>query len=123
MPTIGLEGVRIRGPHGFYPEERELGNEFVIDLYVALPEKKTEKAVEEDDLYQTVNYETLFLLIQAEMRQPTQLIETLAYRLVERIEDHFPQLKGVRLRLRKLHPPLGGRVDAAVIELATGELA
>lgn len=119
MAIIGLEGVRIRGSHGYYPEEQLLGNEFIIDIAVAV---NTEKAAEHDDLYKTVNYETLFLLLQAEMREPTQLIETLAQRIVDRIEDHFDHVKGVRIKLRKLNPPLGGRVNLAFIELATGSL-
>ncbi len=119
MAIIGLEGIRLRGPHGFYPEEQLLGNEFVIDVAVAVD---TDKAVENDDLYKTVNYETLFLLIQAEMREPAQLIETLAQRILDRIEDHFDQVKGIRLKLRKLNPPLGGRVDAAFITLSTGKM-
>ncbi len=119
MAIIGLEGIRIHGPHGYYPEEQILGNEFIIDIAVFV---NTEKAAEHDDLYKTVNYETLFLLVQAEMRQPTQLIETLAQRIVDRVEDHFDHVKGVRLKLRKLSPPLGGRVDLAFIELATGKM-
>ena len=117
MATIGLEGVHMRGPHGFYIEEQKLESDFIIDLYV---ETHTGMAAARDDLYSTVNYETLYLIIQAEMRKPTQLIEALAQRIMDRVQEQFSQLGGIKVRLRKLNPPLGGRVEAAVIELSSG---
>lgn len=117
MAIIALEDVQFYAPHGFYEEEQILGNEFVLDVFVDV---QIDVAAEEDDLFQTLNYETLFLLCQAEMRKPAQLIENVAQRMVDRIEDHFEQVRGVKLKLRKLHPPLGGRVGSASIEITTG---
>ena len=118
MAVVGLEGVRITGPHGYYPEEQLTGNEFIIDVYVST---MTSQAAMLDDLGRTVNYETLFLLLQAEMRKPSKLIETLAERIVSRIQEHYEErVSGVRLRMRKCHPPLGGQVEAAYIEIETG---
>jgi dihydroneopterin aldolase len=108
----------MRGPHGFYPEEQLTGNEFIIDLYVST---MTTQAAMMDDLGRTVNYETLFLILQAEMRKPSKLIETLAERIVSRVQEYYEErVSGVRLRLRKCHPPLGGEVEAAFIEIETG---
>lgn len=117
MAIIGLEDVHFNAPHGFYEEEQTLGNEFVLDVFVDV---RIDDAAGDDDLFQTVNYETIYLLCQAEMRKPAQLIENVAQRIVERLEDHFDQLRGVKVKLRKLHPPLGGRVGSASIEIATG---
>lgn len=117
MATIGLEGVRFRAPHGFYSEEHETGNEFIIDVYVTT---NIMMAAMQDDLGSTVNYQTIYFLLQSEMKKPTQLIEALAQRMVNRIQDQFPQVTGVKLKLRKLHPPLGGEVAAAVVEIDSG---
>ena len=118
MAVISLEDVRFYAYHGFYEEEQTLGTEYVIDISVDVV---IDEAAEEDDLFQTVNYETLFLLCQAEMRTPSQLIEAVAQRIVNRVEDHFDdKIRGVKLKLRKLNPPLGGRVGAAAIEIVTG---
>jgi dihydroneopterin aldolase len=117
MAIISLEGVKIFARHGFYEEETILGNEFVIDLFVDTP---IEEAAEEDDLFKSVNYETLFYLCKLEMKEPAKLIETVAQRIVDRIEEHFENIDGVRLKLNKLHPPLDGRVEKASIEIRTG---
>lgn len=117
MATIGLEGARFTAPHGFYPEEQLTENEFIIDLYV---DTNVQSAAMQDDLGLTVNYSTLYLLMQMEMRKPTQLIEALAQRIVDRVQDQFSRISGVKIRLQKLNPPLGGPVAASVVEIATG---
>ncbi len=114
---IGLEDVRIHAPHGFFEEEHRMGNEFSIDVEV---EATITGAAENDDLGGTVNYATIYYLLQAEMKKPTQLLEALAYRMCNRIMNQFDSVLSVKLRLRKLNPPLGGKVGAAVVEVNLG---
>ena len=117
MATIALEGARFYAYHGFYEEEQILGGEYVLDVFV---EADIAAAAEEDDLFATVNYETLYLICQAEMRKPSQLIEAVGQRIMDRIADMFPKIFGIKLRIRKLNPPLGGRVDCSSIEFTIG---
>jgi dihydroneopterin aldolase len=117
---IGLEDVRFHAPHGFYEEEHRSGNEFSIDVEV---ESDIHGAATQDDLGGTVNYSTIYYLLQAEMKKPTQLLEALAFRMANRIQNQFPQVTSVKLRLRKLNPPLGGQVGAAVVEVNLGSSA
>ncbi|MEZ4987130.1 MAG: dihydroneopterin aldolase [Saprospiraceae bacterium] len=117
MAVIGLEGMKFHAPHGFYPEEAVLGNDFVVDVYIAA---NTRKASLSDDLAATINYETVYLMVQSEMRKPAQLIETLADRILLRLHDFYSHIQGVRVIVRKLHPPLGGDVAAAYIEVTSG---
>ncbi|MBB4079499.1 dihydroneopterin aldolase [Lewinella aquimaris] len=117
IAKIGLEDVRFHAPHGFFEEEHLMGNEFSVDVEV---EANVAVAAEEDDLGGTVNYATIYYLLQAEMKKPTQLLEALAYRMGSRIMNQFDEVVSVRLRLRKLSPPLGGRVGAAFVEVNLG---
>ena len=114
---IGLEDVRFFAPHGFYEEEHRMGNEFSIDVEV---EASIGGAAEDDDLGATVNYATIYYLLQMEMKKPTLLLEALAYRMSSRILNQFDNVSSVTLRLRKLSPPLGGKVGAAVVEVTVG---
>ena len=120
MAVIGLEGMRFNGPHGFYPEEEVLGNDFLIDIYLDV---NTRRAAMHDDLGSTVNYETVYLMVQSEMKKSAQLIETLSDRIVARISEFYDNLNGIRLVIRKLNPPLSGQVAAAYIEVKTGSFA
>lgn len=117
MAVVGLEGMKFHGPHGFYPEEEVLGNEFLIDIYISV---NTSRAALMDDLGATVNYETVYLMVQSEMKKSAQLIETLADRIISRINDFYDSIGGVKIVIRKLNPPLSGPVSAAYIEVSTG---
>lgn len=117
MTKIGLEDVRLHAPHGYYDEEQLMGNEFSIDVEV---EAAVGPAAEQDELAGTINYATIYYLLQAEMKKPTRLLEALAHRMADRIFRQFEEVESVRLRLRKLNPPLGGRVGAAFVEVRLG---
>lgn len=129
MALIVLEGIQFYAYHGYYEEERTIGNDFILDVMV---NTDTEVAAEKDELYEgeeeeektpaTVNYETIFLLCQTEMRKPAKLLESLVERIADRIEDYFDNVDGLAIRLRKLHPPLGGRVDSAWVAITRGDL-
>jgi 7,8-dihydroneopterin aldolase/epimerase/oxygenase len=117
MAIIALEGIRIYARHGYYEEEAVLGTEFVLDIYV---EAEIQPAAGEDALARTVNYETIYLLCQSEMKKTSRLIETVAQRIADRITGHFDGVLGVRVRLRKMNPPLGGSVGCAYVEVEQG---
>ncbi|RME99579.1 MAG: dihydroneopterin aldolase [Bacteroidetes bacterium] len=120
MAVVGLEGMRFTAPHGFYAEEKVLKNSFLVDVYLATD---THQAAHLDELNETVNYETVYHMVQAEMKKPTHLIETLAERIVLRLHDFYETISGVKVIVRKLNPPVGGEVAAAYIEQTTGVFA
>lgn len=94
-----------------------MGNEFSIDVEV---DANLSIAAQQDELSGTVNYGTIYYLLQAEMKKPTQLLEALAFRIGSRILQQFDSVSAVRLKLRKLNPPLGGKVGAAAVEIQLG---
>lgn len=117
MATIALEGMHFYAYHGFYEEEQIIGNRFLLDVYI---NANTSGAASMDDLFRTVNYETVYFICQSEMKKTSQLIETVAQRILNRISQQFEQVQGVKVRLRKLNPPLAGRVESAYIEVSSG---
>lgn len=114
MTTIALEGMHFYAYHGFYPEEQVLGNNFIVDVYVNLI---VNVGGTTDNLEQTVNYETIYLICQAEMKKKRKLLEKLSQAIGERIMNFFDDVESVRVKVRKLNPPLGGRVDSASVEV------
>lgn len=76
--TITLTGLRARGFHGVLPEEREQGQEFVVDAVLEVERPDTS-----DDLDTTVDYGALAEALTEDIEtDPVALIETLAGRLV-----------------------------------------
>lgn len=121
MAVIALEGMHFQAYHGYYEEEQLMGGEFVIDVYVTTP--SVAKAAAADDLIGTINYETIYFICRTEMKKTAKMIETVAHNILERLQGRYgTEAKQIRVRLRKLHPPLGGLVDCAYIELDLSDL-
>ncbi|MBP2704294.1 dihydroneopterin aldolase [Microbispora sp. RL4-1S] len=77
--SVRLTGLRARGRHGCLPAERELGQEFVVDVTLFLD---TAPAAAGDDLAKTADYGALAVELAAIVEgEPVNLIETLAERL------------------------------------------
>lgn len=117
MAVIALEGLHFYGYHGFYEEEQIIGNHYYVDVYLTT---NIARAAATDDLYATINYEVVYFICQSEMRKPTNLLETLAQSIAERLAGHFDKVQEVRVRVRKMNPPLGGPVHSAFVEYSTG---
>jgi len=76
---ITLTGIRVRAHHGVFDFEREQGQEFVIDVSVAVD---LAAAASGDELAHTVHYGELAVAVaQAVERDPVDLIETVAERV------------------------------------------
>ncbi|NRB62385.1 MAG: dihydroneopterin aldolase [Saprospiraceae bacterium] len=117
MAVIALEGMQFYAYHGFYEEEQKIGNHFIVDVQV---ETRVNKAAQMDDLAGTINYETLYTITRMEMRKPSQLLEHVGQRIIDKVSSQYPKVKNVRIRISKMQPPLGGRVDRAFIEMEQG---
>lgn len=114
MALIALEGMRFHAYHGFYEEEQIIGNEYVVDVHI---DTVFTKAAIDDDLYQTINYETVYLICEAAMRKNAKLLEAVANRIALDLKHQFRNIKELSVRVKKLNPPLGGRADAAFVEV------
>lgn len=133
MAIIALEGMRFYAYHGFYEEEQIVGNQYILDVYVdadisaaAMVDELYAEAEEdstEDQAPLSVNYETVYLLCKKEMQLPSKLLETVAQRIGDRIEGYFDDALGVKVRLKKMQPPIAGSVDWAYVEVKTGSFA
>ncbi len=113
MATIALEGMRFFGFHGVYAEERKLGGFYEVDVYI---QTNTMAAALSDKVADALNYETVYLICQAEMRQSTHLIEALQLRIIQGIKKQFYGMAGITVKVTKLNPPLPGPVTCASIE-------
>ncbi|MBE0650977.1 MAG: dihydroneopterin aldolase [Bacteroidales bacterium] len=114
MSVISIEGMDFFAYHGHFKEEQVIGTKFRCDVFL---EVDTTKAEQTDNLQDTVNYQEVFKVVKAEMSVRSYLLEHVGRRIVERIKNDFPTVKKVRLKIRKLNPPLGGKMDFVSLEL------
>ncbi len=112
---ISLENIRLYGYHGAIPNERELGQRFEIDVQETAD---LEEAVATDDMKKTVNYETVYRLVEAEVvNEKYHLLEALANKLARDVLDKFENALEVTVRIRKPSVPIAGSIDHVQIEV------
>ncbi|MFO8128826.1 MAG: dihydroneopterin aldolase [Bacteroidales bacterium] len=108
MAIISLEGMDFYAYHGCFREEQIIGTRFLVDLYL---ETNTSEAEETDKLSRTLNYQDIYLLVKHEMEQKSHLIEHVARRILDRLAETYPKVQSARIKISKMNPPLGGKVD------------
>ena len=111
---ISLRNVRFYAFHGVMPQERRVGADFLVNLRVGYP---LEKAMQSDEVGDTLNYAALYEVVKTEMMQPSHLLEHVAGRIVSAIEKQFPLVTSIDLELTKQNPPIGADCDGAGVEI------
>ena len=113
MAKIALLGMRFYAYHGFYEEERKVGQYYVVDVEM---ETNFQAAAVSDNLENTINYETVYLICQREMRRKSKLLENVVERIGLSLRYNFSTIKELKIRLHKLNPPLGLPLEASMVE-------
>lgn len=101
--VISLNGLRVWGRHGVLPEERQNGQDFLVDAELTVD---TRHAAASDELSETVDYAGLAdRLVAVVAGEPVRLIETLAARLADVcLSDE--RVISARVTVRKPSAPL-----------------
>ena len=111
---ISLRDVRFHAFHGVLPQERQVGGDFLVTVRVGYP---LERAMETDNVDDTLDYSALYALVEREMAEPSKLLEHVAGRIVKAITTSFPEVTSVDLELTKLNPPMGADSEGAAVEV------
>ncbi len=105
---ILLEGLQFYGYHGVYPEERQLGQRFAVDVAVELD---LASAGRSDALEATVSYGALYQTVRAVVEgEARELLEAVAEAIARAIVQEYPTVQAVTVRVWKLAPPIAGAV-------------
>ena len=108
MGKILIEGMEFFAYHGCFREEQIIGTRFIVDLEV---EVDTACAEQSDLLTDTINYQELYGLVRHEMEQKSKLLEHVARRILDSVQHAFPNLTSLQVKISKINPPLGGKVN------------
>ena len=100
---ITLTGLRVRAHHGVFDFERAEGQDFVIDVAVAVD---LAAAAASDELDRTVHYgELAEAVVAAVERDPVDLIETVAERIAA-VALAFAAVEEVEVTVHKPQAPI-----------------
>lgn len=102
------------GYHGCFAEERKIGTHFLVDISFETDSSLAERT---DNVEDTVDYSKVYLLIKEEMQQSSHLLEHIARRIINRVKKEFPNINKINVNVKKLNPPVGGKMDYVSVEL------
>ena len=103
MGTITLRDITVYAYHGCFIEERQIGAEYSLDVWVRGDFSSAEKT---DKLSDTVDYVKLSDIVQQEMSTPSKLIEHVSDRIISKIFIVFPDVDFVGVVIKKPSPPM-----------------
>ena len=104
LTVIELENMEFQAFHGCYELERQVGNRF-------------QEAADSDRIERTINYLDVFETVREQMDIPSHILEHVAGRIAGRIRERFPQSVRVRVKVSKMAPPLGGKIEKVSVTL------
>lgn len=114
LDKIMMSSMAFYGYHGVLPQERELGQAFVVDVELYLDLRA---AGASDDPAMTVSYADAYDVVrQVVTGPPCNLIEAVAERIATRLLERFP-LREVRVRVKKPSAPVPGQFDYMGVEI------
>lgn len=109
--VIEIEGLRIRARHGVLPQERLVGNVFEVSVSLEYPPAL--KAMETDDVADTLNYADAVAIINKVMAEPSDLLEHVAGRIHKALTTAYPAIASGRITVAKPAPPIPACLAAA----------
>jgi dihydroneopterin aldolase len=117
---ILLEGMRFYAYHGVNPEERALGQRFLVDVVLAVDLRRPGQS---DDLADTVSYSAVYKLVRGIVEgEPRNLIEAVAEEIAAAILMGFSHVARVTVTVRKPEVPMkGSLLDAAGVRITRSQ--
>jgi dihydroneopterin aldolase len=114
LDRLSVRGITVHGHHGVFDFERRDGQEFVIDLALAMD---TRRAAQRDDLQETVDYGSLVDEVRSAVaNDPVDLIETLAQRIADVCLRHS-HVEAVEVTVHKPHAPIQTTFDDVALTI------
>jgi len=115
MTRIALNGMRFHAYHGTHSYEREVPQEFQVDIEYTADLSRAERS---DALADTIDYTAISSTVRKVITSMRfNLIESLTRTIAEAILKEFPPIESVRVRVCKVHPPMNG-LGSVEVELS-----
>jgi dihydroneopterin aldolase len=115
MGRIELVNMEFYSYHGCLENEKKIGNKFIVNLECEYP---MEVACNSDMIEAALNYSDLYEVIKTEMEKPSNLLENVAWRILNKIKSNFPHITSAKISIAKLNPPLSGHVESSKVILS-----
>ena len=107
--------MKIYAYHGVLPEEKTIGTHYLVNAEI---HADLWKAAQSDRLEDTINYAEINNIIHREMEIPSLLLERVIGRIIQKLEEKFPQITYIKIKThQKPTPPMQGEMKGVSVEL------
>jgi len=103
LGKLCLSNIEFYAFHGVLEEEKRVGTKFTVDFEC---EYDMTDAGRYDLLKSAIDYSSIYESIKKEMETPSDLIENVAYRIIDSIEYNFRTIRKCSVTVTKFNPPL-----------------
>lgn len=115
LTVIELENMEFQAFHGCYELERQVGNRFQVSVRI---EAELGEAADSDRIERTINYLDVFETV----REPRWTFRRTFSNTSQEgspaaSASRFPQSVRVRVKVSKMAPPLGGKIEKVSVTL------
>ena len=114
MGLIQIENMEFYSFHGHFKEERIVGNKFTVDLII---ETDMKIPAQTDNLKDAVNYQLVYEIVKKQMEIKSKLLENVGKRILDELFLQFPGVIKAEVKVSKLNPPLGGKLNCVSLTL------
>ena len=107
--AIFVNGLIIHAYHGVMPHEARVGQPFGLDLVLDIDLAAASRS---DKLKDTVSYDLVVKTAsEAFSARRYRLVEAAAGAVADAVLDQYPQVRGIRVTVRKPHAPIAATFD------------
>jgi len=112
---IYLNEMVFYGYHGVQPEERVLGQRFIVNLTIET-DKNTDSHIHH--LSDTVDYTKIYEEVKHTMeKKQFHLLENCANEILDTVFAHFDKIVAAEVRIKKPSVPINGSLGSVEIEM------
>lgn len=115
MDKIHIKGLTLKGYHGVFAEEKEKGQNFILDITAQLDFTNARLT---DDLNDTVSYADMIETVKTVfLSEKNDLIERAAERVAEALLENYQKLNSVTILLKKPEAPIEENFEYVGVEI------
>tara|TARA_B100000427_G_scaffold67075_1_gene53480 strand:+ start:1487 stop:1849 length:363 start_codon:yes stop_codon:yes gene_type:complete len=112
--VVKIKNMRVYAFHGCLKEESKIGGDYLINLRAFCD---LARAANSDKIEETANYTLLAKIISKEMSVRSDLLESVAKRIVDSCIKEISVVDRVVVEISKVNPPINADVESVVVVL------
>jgi 7,8-dihydroneopterin aldolase/epimerase/oxygenase len=110
MRTVGIQNAEFFAYHGYYEQERTIGQLFDVSVSLTFDPRG-----DAENLSNTLNYEELYTILQHEMNDTKHLLESVVEAIISKCRSRWPFILSGKVVIRKPGAQLGGKIGASFV--------